>query len=93
MNIQERSGVHVLHPKGELTIFEAAEFREALLALDKHEDPIELDLSDVERVDSSGIQLVMAALQSNRISLKGMTPSVAEKFGSIGCAYVLNDTE
>ena len=54
MIIQEQSGVHVLHPEGDLTIFEAVEFREALLSLLTHEGPLELDVSEVERVDSSG---------------------------------------
>ena len=72
MNIQTRAGINVLLPEGDLTIFEAAEFREGLIALHQQEDPIELDLSDVERMDSSGVQLIMAGVKSGRITIAGI---------------------
>lgn len=89
MIIQEQSGVHVLHPEGDLTIFEAVEFREALLSLLTHEGPLELDVSEVERVDSSGIQLMIAASQDGRLAITGMPGSVYEKITNIGCANLL----
>ena len=89
MNIQERSGVNVLHPEGDLTIFEAAEFREALLSLFTHEGPLELDVSEVDRVDSSGIQLMIAAFQSGRLGITGMTSAMHEKVASLGCQNFL----
>ncbi len=85
MDIQERTGVHVLCPTGELTIFEAAEFREALVSLCGYEGPIELDLTGVDRVDSSGIQLIMAASQDSRLVTTGMTETIGEKFDNVGC--------
>ena len=85
MDIEKRSGVQVLQPKGDLTIFEAAEFKDALLSLHEKEDPIELDLTDVERVDSSGIQLIVAGATMGRMAVTGMTTVIKEKMLAIGC--------
>ena len=93
MDIHERSGVSVLHPDGELTIFEAAMFKEALQTLCTHEGPIELDLSDIERVDSSGIQLMVAAIQNSQLVIAGMTDAVSEKVAAIGCANLVKTCE
>ncbi len=93
MDIQAQSGVHVLHPEGELTIFEAAEFREALLALCRQEGPIELDLSDIERVDSSGIQLMVAASQDSRLTITGTSNAVSEKISAVGCNSLIKHDE
>ena len=62
MNIVAKSGINVLIPEGDLTILETAEFREALLALQEKEGPIELDLAQVHRRDSSAVRLVVAAI-------------------------------
>ncbi|MGB0911835.1 MAG: STAS domain-containing protein [Nitrospirales bacterium] len=93
MKIQERSGLPVLHPEGELTIFEAALFKEALQDLCKHEGSIELDLSDIERVDSSGIQLMVAAAQDSRLVITGMNDGVSEKITAIGCESLVKNTK
>jgi len=61
MTIQEQNGRAVLQPEGELTIVEAAEFREAFLALSAKPGQLELNLANIERVDSSSVQLVVAA--------------------------------
>ncbi len=62
MDVVTRGGSLVLSHKGDLTIFEAAEFREALLVLHEKEGPIELDLAQVHRMDSSAVRLVVAAI-------------------------------
>ncbi len=62
MDVVTRGGSRVLSPKEDLTIFKTAEFREALLALHEKEGPIELDLAQVHRRDSSAVRLVMAAI-------------------------------
>ena len=93
MEIQEGSDRHVLHPEGELTIFEAAEFQEALLSLCGKSGSLELDLSNVERVDSSGIQLMIAASQDNRLRITGMSVAVSEKVEAIGCTSVIKKNE
>ncbi|GJL51414.1 STAS domain-containing protein [Candidatus Nitrospira salsa] len=93
MEVTEQLDRHVLHPEGDLTIFEAAEFREALLALSKHEGPLELDVSGVERVDSSGIQLMIAASHDGRLAMTGMTASLREKIAGIGCSHFVKHLE
>ena len=93
MNIQTRAGINVLLPEGDLTIFEAAEFRERLVALHQQEDPIELDLSEVERMDSSGVQLIIAAVKSGRITIAGLTESIQDKFKKIGCEQLVKPIE
>ena len=90
MNIQTRAGINVLLPEGDLTIFEATEFRENLVALHQQEDPIELDLSDVERMDSSGVQLIIAGIKSGRMTIAGLTESMRDKFKKIGCEQFVN---
>ncbi len=62
MEVVTRGGSRVLSPKGDLTIFEAAEFREALLVLHEKGGPGELDLAQVHRMDSSAVRLVVAAI-------------------------------
>ncbi len=62
MNCVAKSGINVHIPEGDLTILETAEFREALLALQEKEGPIELDLAQVHRMDSSAVRLVVAAI-------------------------------
>ncbi|GJL53243.1 MAG: hypothetical protein NPIRA02_03750 [Nitrospirales bacterium] len=89
MDVKEQTGVHVLRPEGDLTIFEAAEFREGLLALVKHDGPCELDVSDVERVDSSGIQLLIAASQYGAVRITGMTSAIREKIIGVGCEQLV----
>ncbi len=85
MKIQTRAGINVLHPEGDLTIFEAAEFRESMMELHQQEDPIELDLSDVERLDSSGVQLIIAGGKLGRMTMAGLTENIQDKFKKIGC--------
>lgn len=52
--------------QGELTIYEAAEFKPPLLAtLDEHQD-IELDLAGVQEIDSAGLQLLILAKKEAR---------------------------
>ena len=93
MNIQTRAGINVLLPEGDLTIFEAAEFRENLIALHQQEDPIELDLTDVERMDSSGVQLIIAGVKSSRMTIAGLTESMRDKFKKIGCEQFVKTVE
>ena len=93
MNIQTRAGINVLLPEGDLTIFEAAEFRERLIALHQQEDPIEIDLSDVERMDSSGVQLLIAGVKLGRMTIAGLTESIEDKFKKIGCEQFVKTVE
>ncbi|MEH3086346.1 MAG: STAS domain-containing protein [Xylophilus ampelinus] len=52
---------------GELTIYRAAEVRQALLAaLSDSPDGLEVDLAAVTEIDSAGVQLLMAAKRSSQ---------------------------
>ncbi len=78
----------VLALSGDVTIFEVASFLDALVTLvtlRTNGDPVELDLSGVERMDTAGIQLVLAACRSGRITVRGMTPCVREAVMRLGC--------
>ncbi|MDR3430216.1 STAS domain-containing protein [Silvimonas sp.] len=53
--------------EGEITIFRAAELKDTLLqALALPEPALEIDLSSVEEIDSTGIQLLLALQQEAR---------------------------
>ncbi len=79
----------VLKPVGDLTIFEAAQFHEDLDLLHKQEGPIELDFSEVDRMDSSCVQLIVAATRSGRLTLKGYSSQIRDRFEQIGFAQFL----
>ncbi len=84
---QEKSSVAVdsiLKPIGELTIFEAGQFHEDLNALQRQEGPLELDLSEIDRMDSSCVQLIVAATRSGRLTLKGYSAQIRDNFEQIG---------
>jgi|GEM_PF-1129684 len=93
MEIQERAGTHFLRPEGDLTIFEAAELHEGLMALQQQEGPIELDVSEVDQIDTSGVQLMLAATQCDRLTLTGMTAVIQEKLEMVGCGAVVQSIQ
>lgn len=90
MTIREQNGRAVLQPAGELTIFEAAEFREALLALSGKEGAPELSLTNIDRMDSSCVQLVVAGCQEMALHITDVSPGVQAQFEVIGCRKYLN---
>ena len=90
MTIQEQNDRAILQPDGELTIFEAGEFREALLALSAKKGESELSLTNIERMDSSCVQLVVAACQEMALHITDVSPGVQEQFDVIGCGKFLN---
>lgn len=78
-----------LKPIGDLTIFEAAQFHEDLSTLQKQTGPLELDLSEVDRMDSSCVQLIVAATRSGRLTLQGYSHHIRDRFEQIGFAQFL----
>jgi anti-anti-sigma factor len=78
-----------LRPTGDLTIFEAARFQADLVTLHRQEGPLQLDLTEVDRVDSSCVQLIVAATRSGRLTLRGYSQSIRDKFEQIGFAQFL----
>ena len=73
-----------LKPLGDLTIFEAAQFHEDLSTLHKLEGALELDLSEVDQMDSSCVQLIVAATRSGRLTLKGYSQHIRDRFEQVG---------
>lgn len=50
-----------LHFSGDITIYTARKLRDLLAGFIGRGGPIELDLSDVERIDTAGLQLLVSA--------------------------------
>ena len=80
----------ILKPIGDLTIFEAGQFHEDLNALQRQEGPLELDLSEIDRMDSSCVQLIVAATRSGRLTLKGYSAQIRDNFEQIGFSKFLS---
>lgn len=79
----------ILRPVGDLTIFEAAKFHADLVALHQQEGPLHLDLTDVRHMDSSCVQLTVAATRFGRLTVKGYSHGIRDKFEQIGFAQFL----
>lgn len=79
----------ILKRVGDLTIFEAAEFHADLLVLQTQEGPLELDLTEVDRMDSSCVQLIVAATRTGRLTLTGFSSHIRDRFEQIGFAKFL----
>jgi anti-anti-sigma regulatory factor len=76
----------VLLESGEITIFEATAFRDALVTLLTNEGPVTLDLSGVERIDTSGVQILLAAFRIGRLTVTGLRPEVRQSITRVGCS-------
>ena len=82
-----------LRPVGDLTIFEASKFQADLVALHQQDGPLLLDLTDVSNMDSSCVQLTVAATRSGRLTLQGYSHRICDKFEQIGFAKFLPNQE
>lgn len=81
-----------LTPAGPLTAAEAGPLREALLArLAGGASEILLDLSAVERLDTPGAQVLMAARQSGRVRFQGLPPAVSRALSDLGWSGLPGD--
>jgi anti-anti-sigma regulatory factor len=78
-------------PSGDLTIFEAAEFKESLLAVLASEGLVCLDLSQVTRVDTSAIQLMWAARKLGRLLVTGIQQELQTKLTQLGFSEPLSE--
>lgn len=58
INIDTSTGVNKVTVEGELTIYEAANYHEALKEGFQADKDLEIDLAGVEETDASGIQLL-----------------------------------
>jgi len=79
----------ILKPLGDLTIFEAAQFHADLVILHQQEGALQIDLSEVNGMDSSCVQLMVAATRSGRVTVQGYSSCIRDKFEQIGFAQFL----
>jgi anti-anti-sigma regulatory factor len=78
-------------PSGELTIFEAAEFKESLVGLLANDGLVCLDLSQVSRVDTAAIQLMWAARKLGRLLVTGISDELQAKVTRLGFSESLSE--
>ena len=83
----------ILRPIGDLTIFEAARFHADLVSLHQRKGPLVIDLGGVDRMDSSCVQLMVAATRSGRVTVQGYSSRIRDKFEQIGFAQFLPTQE
>ena len=96
LNYQQGEDQSVVHLSGEMTIYHAAELKEALNPV--LDDPAELlfDLSGVMEIDSAGVQLLLLAKkhrsqQSLSLHLVNHSHQVLELFQLMGLISYFND--
>ena len=73
-----------LKPTGDLTIFEVGALCEELKQAIATHPQVELDLSEVDKLDASAIQLLIAIRRSERIVLTGMTDPMRSRMVELG---------
>lgn len=81
----------LLAPKGDLTIFEAAEFKESLVKLLAHDGLVSLDLGGVARVDTAAIQLMLAARKQERMLVTGISEDLRTRLTQLGFTDSLSE--
>ena len=78
-------------PKGELTIFEAGEFKDSLAKLFMNDGLVSVDLSGVARADTAAIQLLLAAKKQNRMFVSGISEDLQARLHQLGFAGSLSE--
>ncbi|MBI5671971.1 MAG: STAS domain-containing protein, partial [Nitrospirae bacterium] len=80
-----------LAPTGDLTIFEAAEFKDSLVKLFENEGLVSLDLTGVGRVDTAAIQLLLAARKQGRMLVTSISQELRTKLNQLGFTDSLSE--
>ena len=80
-----------LAPRGDLTIFEAAEFKESLMKLFVNDGLVSLDLSGAARVDTAAIQLMLAARKQGRMLVTGISQDLQGRLTRLGFSEPLSE--
>lgn len=93
---EKRKGLSVLHIDGDMTIYTAAAFKEALMKQISQPCEREIDLSGVSEMDSAGLQLlILAKREANRhntpLRLTGHSPAVLEVMNICNMAAYFGD--
>jgi len=78
-------------PSGDLTIFEASEFKESLLTVLANDGLVCLDLSQVTRADTAAIQLMWAARKLGRLLVTGIPQDLQTKLTQLGFSEPLSE--
>ena len=78
-------------PSGELTIFEAASFKESLIRLMSNDGLVCMDLGKVTRVDTAAIQLMWAARKVGRLLVTGIPQELQTKLTQLGFSESLSE--
>lgn len=78
-------------PAGDLTIFEAGEFKQNLMQLLNNDGLVCLDLAKVKRVDTAAIQLMWAARKSGRLLVTGIPAELDTKLKQLGFTEPLSE--
>lgn len=78
-------------PTGELTIFEAASFKESLMQLIANDGLVCMDLGQVTRVDTAAIQLMWATRKLGRLLVTGIPQDVQTKLTQLGFSEPLSE--
>ncbi len=86
-----RNGDHRAEPtifalEGDLTVFEIGTVHSTLLKRLAEQDRVTLDLANVDRVDASALQLLMAAQRSGRVTLTGQSETLRARLEQLGAA-------
>jgi|JFJP01.1.fsa_nt_gi anti-anti-sigma factor len=95
---EQNNGRLSLFPEGDMTIYHAAELMPVLLDALKQSDRIELDLSKVCELDTSGVQLLMlmkreAVAAGKSLKLSGHSAAVLEVFELLGLGGWFGDPQ
>lgn len=87
----EEQNSRQLAPIGDITIFEASEFKDSLIKLFANDGLVSLDLSGVARVDTAAIQLLLAARKQERMLVSGMSDDLRAKLTQLGFTGSLSE--
>jgi anti-anti-sigma factor len=95
---EQHDGRLSLYPDGEMTIYHAAALKPALLDALAHSDAIEVDLSAVSDLDTSGVQLLMlmkseAVAAGKALKLICHSAAVLEVFELLGLGGWFGDPQ
>jgi anti-sigma B factor antagonist len=82
--------------EGEMTIYEAATFKEELLSTLQAHEAVELDLSGVQEIDSAGLQLLLlvkreAAERERQVGFSNHSQAVLDVFDLCGLFHFFGD--
>ena len=78
-------------PTNDLTIFEATDFRNGLVALLPQKGPVTVDLSHIHHIDSSCTQILLAAHRSGRLTVAGISEQFRLKATQLGCRELVGN--